>query len=165
MQLSRRTDSTGRSDFGVDDTWMSFITKIIITSFIYPGRHRHIFVYSSSCSWSCDTCISLSHHIMISISYLCRIHHYDQDLVTPGYSFDYQNHHNQPWSLLRGGLINRKTLSIFGDKICKLPLTHLQNVMYSVGKGWANTVAGKLPFCGFMTALDHLTSLDVHHVY
>ena len=36
--------------------------------------------------------------------------------------------------------------------------------MYSVGKGWANTVAGKLPFCGFMTALDHLTSMDVHHV-
>ena len=63
-----------------------------------------------------------------------------------------------------GGLMNRKTLSIFGDKICELPLTHLQNVMYSVGKGWANTVAGKLPFCGFMTALDHLTSMDVHHV-
>ena len=60
--------------------------------------------------------------------------------------------------------MNRKTLSIFGDKICELPLTHLQNVMYSVGKGWANTVAGKLPFCGFMTALDHLTSMDVHHV-
>ena len=63
-----------------------------------------------------------------------------------------------------GKLINRKTLSFFGDKICELPLTHLQNVMYSVGKGWANTVAGKLPFCGFMTALDHLTSMDVHHV-
>ena len=63
-----------------------------------------------------------------------------------------------------GGLINRKTLSVFGDKICELPLTHLQDVMYSVGKGWANTVAGKLPFCGFMTALDHLTSMDVHHV-